>query len=83
MFGDILMRFLVLRGEIWKARGLKVGGIPVFNATQEPVLAHEMLEKLLDKIETEASFLRSILFDDQKAAADSWCRVQAVLLLLR
>ncbi len=35
------------------------------------------------RCETEASFLRSILFDDQKAAADSWCRVQAVLLLLR
>ena len=69
--------------DIWKANGLKVGGIPVFNATHEPVLAHEMLEKRLSKIETEASFLRSILFDDQKAAADSWCRVQAVLLLLR
>ena len=55
----------------------------MFNATHEPVLAHEMLEKRLSKIETEASFLRSILFDDQKAATHSWCRVQAVLLLLR
>ena len=69
--------------EIWKANGLNIGGIPVFNATHGPVLAHEMIEKRLSKIETEASCLRSSLFDYQKAAADSWCRVQAVLLLLR
>ena len=42
-----------------------------------------MLEKRLQKIESEADFLSSILFDDQKAAADSWSRVQAIILLLR
>ena len=48
--------------RIWKQHGLKVGGIPVFNAANEPVLAHEMLEKRLQKIESEADFLSSILF---------------------
>ena len=34
-------------------------------------------------MEHEAEFLKSILFDDQHAAAVSWSRVQAVVLLLR
>ena len=53
------------------------------NAAGEHALAHEMLEKRLAQIETEAAFLSSIIFDDQNAAADTWCRVQSVLLLLR
>ena len=69
--------------NIWRAEGLKVGGIPVFNVAAEPVLAQEMLEKRLQKVQDEADFYASILFDDQLAAADTWCRVQAVLLLLR
>ena len=35
------------------------------------------------KVEYEARFLSSILYDDQHAASTSWSRVQAVLLLLR
>ena len=69
--------------RIWQNEGLKVGGIPVFNASQEPLLAQRMMQKRIDKVENEAQFLLSTLFDDQNAAADSWCRVQAVLLLLR
>ena len=55
----------------------------MFNSAHEPVLAHEMLEKRLRHIENEAEFLASIIFDDQKAANPSWCRVQSVILLLR
>ena len=69
--------------RIWRDEGLKVGGIPVFNASNEPLLAHRMLEKRIQDIEKEADFLTSIIFDDQKAAAESWSRVQAVVLLLR
>ena len=61
--------------NIWRAEGLKVGGIPVFDAAAEPVLAQEMLEKRLQKVQDEADFYASILFDDQLAAADTWCRV--------
>ena len=69
--------------RIWSSEGLKVGGIPVFNASREPVLAQEMLRKRLSRIEQEAEFLSSIVFDDQNAAAESWCRVQSIVLLLR
>ena len=69
--------------RIWKENGLKVGGIPVFNPNNEATLARDMLEKRLEKIENEAEFLTSVLFDDQLAAADSWSRVQATVLLLR
>ena len=55
----------------------------MFDADKEPALAHEMLEKRLSKLEDEAEFYSSILFDDQLAAVDSSSRVQAVLLLLR
>ena len=48
--------------RIWRADGLKVAGIPVFNAANEPVLAREMLEKRLNKISDEAEFLSSVLF---------------------
>ena len=44
---------------------------------------HSSLEKCISKVGNEAAFLCSILFDDQSAAADTGCRVQAVLLLLR
>ena len=53
------------------------------NAAGGHALAHEMLEKRLAQIEIEAAFLSSIIFDDQNAAADIWCRIQSVLLLLR
>ena len=42
-----------------------------------------MLEKRIKKIEDEATFFLSILFDDQLAAAETWSRAQAVVLLLR
>ena len=60
--------------RIWREEGLKVGGIPVFNASTEPVLAHQMLAKRISKIEEEAAFLVSIIFDDQRAAAETWSR---------
>ena len=69
--------------RIWHEDGLKVGGIPVFNASKEPVLAQQMIEKRLRNIEAEADFFTSIILDDQHAVADSWCRVQSVILLLR
>ena len=69
--------------RIWHAEGLKVGGILVFNANHEPVLAKQMLEKRIKKIEDEAAFFLSILFDDQLAAAETWSRAQSVVLLLR
>ena len=69
--------------RIWHEDGLKVGGIPVFNASNEPVLAQQMIEKRLRNIEAEADFFTSIILDDQHAVADSWCRVQSVILLLR
>ena len=62
---------------------MKVGGIPVFNASHDPVLVRQILEKRLDNIEKEADFYSSILFDDQMAAAESWSRAQSVILLLR
>ena len=68
--------------RIWRPQGLKVGGIPVFNAALDPELAREMLEKRLTQIQSEADFLTSVIFDDQKAAADTWCRAQSVVLLL-
>ena len=69
--------------RIWQGDGLKVGGIPVFNASHDPVLVRQILEKRLDNIEKEANFYSSILFDDQMAAAESWSRAQSVILLLR
>ena len=55
-----------------------MGGIPVFNASNEPVLAQQMIEKRLRNIEAEADFFSSIILDDQHAVAESWCRVQSV-----
>ena len=57
--------------EIWSENGSKIGSIPAFNASQEPVLAEHMFAKKLSQIEREAEFLLSILFDDQKAAVDN------------
>ena len=60
-----------------------MGGIPVFNASHDPLLVNQMLEKRMSKIEDEANFYLSVLFDDQAAAADTWSRAQSLVLLLR
>ena len=69
--------------RIWRAHGLLVGGIPVFNESKEPVLVREKLNAILVKAKKETDFLVRILNDPQVAADKGWSRVQASLLILR
>ena len=69
--------------RIWNAEGLLVGGIPVFDESQDPVLAERKLSKVLANVAREADLLVKLVRDDQVAADESWSRVQATLLILR
>ena len=69
--------------RIWHEHGLLVGGVPVFDESQEPVLAHEKLREVVASAEKEADFLVKLLCDEQCAADESWSRVQSCLLILR
>ena len=64
-------------------KGLLVGGIPVSNESEDPVLAREKLSEIVAKARRGAEFLVRIICDDQVKADAGWCRVQSTLLILR
>ena len=69
--------------RIWSVNGLLVGGIPVYNESEDPILAREKLSEIVAKARREAEFLVRIIYDDQVKAEAGWCRVQSTLLILR
>ena len=69
--------------RIWKADGLLVGGIPVYDETKEPVLAQNKLRDVVAEAAKEADLLVKLVRDPQVAADDTWSRVQSALLILR
>ena len=64
---------------MWQADGLIVGGIPVYNMSQAPLLAQAKLEKVLRKVRLEADALLACARD----ASEGWSRIQACFLILR
>ena len=69
--------------RIWSVNGLLVGGIPVYNESEDPILAREKLSEIVAKARREAEFLVRIIYDDQVKADAGWCCVQSTLLILR
>ena len=65
--------------RMWQSDGFIVGGIPIYNMSQDPWLARTKLDKILQKVRSEADALLSCA----QNASEGWSRVQACFLVLR
>ena len=45
--------------RMWQSDGFIVGGIPIYNMSQDPWLARTKLDKILQKVRSEAAALLS------------------------